>query len=239
MNTKIKFLIRHRAFLIAFLANLLFIGINFFVTNPKIVLASYGALVGLFLVVIYDLVNLIEKRFSESSYLEKLNSEYPEDFESKLEKSKTIDLLGIHLNSLLRSNKDNIEKALNSKSKIRIIIVPPNSEAIRMTSLRYNSEDTNITIDKENGRVRDTRSIIKTWQKNFPNQIELRESDYLFEHELVILDKLVIDTRYNFGAKPSVYKPKFFYKKNSDWYEFTSKEFENHWNRAVNVTFDK
>ena len=238
MDNLFKSLKRHRPFLAAFIASIVLLFLNLFIQDYKTLLTTYAALISLFLVVIYDLVNLIDKRFIETVYIENINSTYQENFSTLLQKSKNIDLLGIHLNSLLKNYKHDIEAALVSKARIRFVIVPRNSNAVNMTALRYNSENTQVSINNENGRIDDTHVIIQTWQKKYPEQVELRETDYLFEHELIVLDKIAIDTRYNFGTKSSNNKPKFFYKKNSEWYEFCTQEFNNHWRIAEDVTFN-
>lgn len=239
MDDFFKSLKRHRPFLAAFIASIVLLFFNLLFQDYKTLLTSYAALISLFLAVIYELVNLIDKRFIETAYIENINSIYPENFSNLLQKSKNIDLLGIHLNSFLKNYKNDIETALVAKAKIRFVIVPRNSNAVNMTALRYNSENTKVSINNENGRIDDTHVIIQTWQKKYPKQVELKETDYLFEHELIILDKMAIDTRYNFGTKSSNNKPKFFYKKNSEWYEFCTQEFNNHWSMAENVAFNK
>ena len=230
---------QHKAFLSAFLLNLVVLSASVFVDDDKIIAKCFGFLSALLLATLYHLINIIDKRFDETFYLEKMNSSDPDDFSKLIEKSENIQLLGIHLNSLLTNYKVEFEQALKSKSKISFIIVPYNSNAIQMTACRYITSNLPVSVNKENARLKDSLSIIESWKKKYPSQISVKETDYLFEHELIILDKLIIDTRYNFGAESSGKKPKFFYKKQSSWFRFCQKEFDNHWDNAQNVTFTK
>lgn len=227
---------KDKAFMTAFVLNLVISVSNVFIANIDFFIRTFGVFFVLLIVIVYKLIDTIDRNFEETFYLNKINSKNPENFKELLEKSANIDLLGIHLNSFFQDYIDNLKTALNNGSEIRVLIVATESSAIKMTSDRYAQYSGESKVIQEAARLNSTHDTLRSLLKKYPKKIKVKEVDYLFEHELVILNSLTVDSRYNFGTKSSSNKPKFFYKPDTEWYKFCQDEFKNHWDNAKDVT---
>lgn len=221
---------KDKAFLTAFALNLIISISNIFIGDMNFFIRTFGVFFVLMLVIMYRLIDTVDKYFEETYYLNNINTIFPTNFNKLIEESNEICLLGIHLNSFLSDYNDSINKALMNGARIRVLLISPQSEAVRMTASRYTQFNGNSKYEREVQKLNTTRDILKTLDSKYLNKISVKEVDYLFEHELIILKNLTIDSRYNFGTKSSSNKPKFFYKPGTEWYKFCQDEFENHWN---------
>lgn len=232
----IRILKKDKAFMTAFVLNLVISVANIFIANIDFFIRTFGVFFVLLIVIVYKLIDTIDRNFEETFYLNRINSKNPENFKEFLEKSTHIDLLGIHLNSFFQDYIENLKIALNNGAKMRVLIVATESSAIKMTSDRYAQYSGESKVKQEAARLNSTHDTLRFLFKQYPEKIEFKEVDYLFEHELVILNNLTVDSRYNFGTKSSSNKPKFFYKPGTEWYKFCQDEFKNHWDNAKDIT---
>jgi len=220
---------KNKAFVFSSLTYLIISIYNLLFADEKLFIRASGLLFFILFAIIYKLIDVIDNKSGETKYLSTINTEMPDNFKYLLEKSKNISILGIHLNSFLTSYHESIQKALHNGAVIKVIIVPLDSYAIRMTATRYVLDSGESKFSKENIRINNTHDILIALLKKYPDKVIVKEIDYLFEHELIILDDLAIDSRYNFGTKATTEKPKFFYKNGTEWYYFCQTEFSNHW----------
>lgn len=232
----VRILKKDKAFLLAFWSSLVIIFFNIIITDEFFFKTVFGSFYVLLIVIIYRLIEMIDQHFEETYYLKTINEQYPKNLTKLIENSRDIDLLGLHLNSLFNNYREYFKKALDKGTKIRIIIAPIGSSAITMTARRYIHTEEDTKIAKEDQRLKETHDILSKLIKDYPEQIIVKQHDYLFEHELIILNNLAIDSRYNFGTKASNSKPKFFYEPSTEWYDFCEDEFLNHWDRSDDIT---
>ena len=180
--------------------------------------------------------SLINHRFIIEDFYKMLSSKgtirqsFPEDFNKKIETAKEIWITGIHHSSFMTDYHNSLERMLEKGGELYVMLADPDGHAINMTSLRF-PNGKNPEVEKQ--RTEDNLEAFKKLKKNFPNNVEIKIMDYLFEYSCVFINGNsskgeAFLQRYTFRTKGGARKPKIIYKQtDGEWYTLIKKEVQS------------
>jgi hypothetical protein len=183
-------------------------------------------------------IRKIEEASLQSNNEDKIirNFEIPvESLQQYLRKAKEIYLLGISLYRFLPMFNFDIEYALNNGCDLKIILVAPRSDALRMASFRSPMRD---SMETENQRIEGTLAFVGGMKARLPNaKIQIKLLDYLPPYGMTIIRPQRETDRAYCNVRLLPFQSSAFESpiinpdpiKDKLWFDFFSNQFQKMW----------
>lgn len=189
------------------------------------------------LVAYSNIVNRFKVEDLQTKLEESINtlfvSEFPDSLQHDLLRGKTIWLTGVSLARFVRSNYSLLENKVRQGCKMRVLLVRPDGEAIRMTTIRVYKPT---TVEQQRAEVLSSLNDLANLRGINPANVEIRVIDYPLNYGVRVIDPdahngVIYVEHYAFKTDDAT--PRFILSpKDGVWYERFRQEVTNQWNYA-------
>jgi hypothetical protein len=174
----------------------------------------------------------IEHRITDSSPAG-IQTRFPEtQLEEAIAHGKDILQIGIHLHTNLTDYYEQYERALRVRCKIRILLLDPDGEAIKMAALRFAGD---VQPSQERERLLSSLRRLRGLKERFPKQVDVRVIDYLLGYAGLLINGdasngMLYVERYTLRTHAGSRKPKFVYSPaDVEWFALYKHEMNELW----------
>ena len=164
----------------------------------------------------------------------------PVDFEDRLRRCTELWIIGIHQHEFFTAYHSQIvELAKNPTSRIRVLLVNPDSPASEMAAMRFPSP-----VMPVEGEIQNIRGSIRTLEQiryEARCDFQVRTIDFLLPYGAFLIDSHRLDRArmyiemYTFRILGGPVKPKIALLPTSAWYDFYHNEIQEFWKAGTCV----
>jgi hypothetical protein len=160
-----------------------------------------------------------------------LTDEYPQSRDGDIERATEIWWIGVHAMAFLRRYRKTLQEKLKNGDKLRVLLVDPNGMALSMVAARNPGK---ISFERERANIVASLQDLYDLKSIAPQNMEIRVIDdpLMYGGCIVNPDKndgMIYIVRYTYQTG---FRPRFTYRRKSEWYEFIKSEFQSLWNRG-------
>jgi hypothetical protein len=180
---------------------------------------------------IRERLNGISGKLTGSSNL--LHESLPSELrDSAISTSKELYIVGISLNRTIATFYSQLEQTLKDGQKVKILLVDPNGEAVKLMPQRIYRP---ITSQRLSDKISDSLLLLCSLHSKTPNQIEIRTIDYpiaygCFASNLDLNDGFLYIEYYSFKSARDLPCVIVSSRKDPHWYNVYKAEILNLWN---------
>ena len=165
-----------------------------------------------------------------------VNEDFPPQFQTDIETSAEIWLLGVHQSDILIRYHALLERKIREGVRLRVLLTDPQGNAAEMAAMRFPG---NVRADQERVRIHSSLRTVADLKRLNPSGVEIKVIDFLLPHGGFVLNPdsdiaVAYLQRYTFRVLGGSRKPKLVYRRQEgQWYDLIHAEYCAFWDAAA------